>query len=77
LPRMNDRALAIQLHAKWPRINVLYVSGYTDDMVRDGAHGVLEDGLAFLQKPCSRRALKRKVREALDSGRVESAADKH
>jgi len=77
LPRMNGRELAIQLTAKWPRINVLYVSGYTDGIVRDGAHGVLENGLAFLQKPYSRRALIRKVREVLDSGRVESVADKH
>jgi two-component system cell cycle sensor histidine kinase/response regulator CckA len=77
LPRMNGRELAIQLTAKWPRINVLYVSGYTDGIVRDGAHGVLEEGLAFLQKPYSRRALIRKVREVLDSGRVESVADKH
>jgi two-component system cell cycle sensor histidine kinase/response regulator CckA len=77
LPGMNGRELAIQLTAKWPRINVLYVSGYTDGIVRDGAHGVLEERLAFLQKPYSRRALIRKVREVLDSGRVESVADKH
>jgi two-component system cell cycle sensor histidine kinase/response regulator CckA len=76
LPRMNGRELAIQLTAKWPRIAVLYVSGYTDGIVKDGVHGVLEDGLAFLQKPYSRRALIRKVREVLDAVRVEPVVDK-
>jgi hypothetical protein len=37
------------------------------DRVRDGVHGALEEGLAFLQKPCTRRALTRKIREILDS----------
>jgi hypothetical protein len=36
----------------------------------------LEDGLAFLQKPYSRRALIRKVREVLDAVRVEPVVDK-
>jgi hypothetical protein len=43
---------------------VLYVSGYTDGGI--GAHGVLQDGAAFLQKPFTSDSLTRKVRGVLD-----------
>jgi len=64
---MNGRELANQLSAKCPGIKVLFVSGYTDGIGKDGVYGVLEEGLAFLQKPYTRHALTRKVREILDS----------
>ena len=46
-------------------MKVLYVSGYTDDAIVH--HGVLEPGLAFLQKPFSPQTLARKVSEVLAS----------
>jgi hypothetical protein len=55
-----------------PGIKVLFVSGYTDDIVKDGVYGVLEEGLAFLQKPYTRHAFTRKVREILDSAPAKS-----
>lgn len=76
MPKMNGRELAITLSKARPEMKVLYVSGYTDGIVRDGVHGALEDGLAFLQKPYTRHALTRKVREILDSQRVKSVASK-
>jgi signal transduction histidine kinase len=76
LPKMNGRELATKLAKARPEIKVLYVSGYTDGIVRDGVHGKLEEGLAFLQKPYTRQALTRKVREILDSQRVKSFANK-
>jgi two-component SAPR family response regulator len=44
-------------------MKVLFVSGYTDESIV--RHGVLEPGLAFLQKPFSPKALNRKVGEML------------
>jgi two-component system cell cycle sensor histidine kinase/response regulator CckA len=74
LPKMNGRELAARLSEVRPGIKVLYVSGYTDGIiVRGGAHGALEEGLAFLQKPYTRYALIGKIREVLDAGQFKSA----
>jgi two-component system cell cycle sensor histidine kinase/response regulator CckA len=77
MPGMNGRELASRLIKARPGIKVLYVSGYVDGIVRDGVHGPLEEGLAFLQKPYTRHAVTRMIREMLDSQRVKSVANKH
>jgi hypothetical protein len=51
--------------AKNPHLRVLYMSGYTDDIISNG--GVLAPGLAFLQKPFTPAVLAQRVREALDA----------
>jgi len=63
MPEMSGRQLADRMREIRPDVKVLFVSGYTDDAIV--RHGILEPGIAFLQKPFSPTALARKVREVL------------
>ena len=64
LPEMNGKALKNNLMALRPDMRVLYMSGYTVNVIAH--HGVLEKGIHFLQKPFSVKSLAAKVREVLD-----------
>ena len=64
MPGMTGRELAEALAAERGGVRVLYMSGYTDDAVV--RHGVLTEGLPYLQKPFTPAALASKVRELLD-----------
>jgi two-component system, cell cycle sensor histidine kinase and response regulator CckA len=65
MPGTSGRELARRIIARHPRIRVLYMSGYTDNVLAQG--GVLEDGVSFLQKPFTPATLAQKVRDVLDS----------
>jgi two-component system cell cycle sensor histidine kinase/response regulator CckA len=65
MPSMSGRELFAQLHVLRPEVRVLYASGYTDNAVV--LHGVLEQGLAFIQKPFTPQRLLTEVRGVLDA----------
>jgi CheY-like chemotaxis protein len=64
MPQMSGRELIDKWKVFRPESKVLYMSGFTDDAILH--HGVLDDGVFFLQKPFSPDSLAAKVREVLD-----------
>ena len=66
MPEMNGRDLSEKLKTRHPNLKVLFMSGYTANVIAH--HGVLEDGVVFVQKPFSRKELATKVRQALGEG---------
>jgi PAS domain S-box-containing protein len=65
MPQMSGKELCDQIKDHFPHMRVLLMSGYTDDALAH--HGVLDEGVLFLEKPFSPAKLTRKVREILDS----------
>jgi FixJ family two-component response regulator len=64
MPEMNGRDLAGQVVLLYPDIKRLFMSGYPANVI---AHqGMLDDGVAFIQKPFSMTKMTEKVREILD-----------
>ncbi len=63
MPGTSGRELASRITAIRPGIRVLYMSGYTENVITSG--GMLEHGLAFLQKPFSPGVLVQRIREVL------------
>jgi len=66
MPQMNGRQLYERLCVERPGLKVLYMSGYTDNLI--ARRGLLEPGIALLQKPFSVERLTCRVREVLDGG---------
>ncbi len=64
MPGMSGRLLAEKILSKRPQTRVVYMTGYTDDMVVQ--HRVLEPGVRLLQKPFDKVELGIKVRSTLD-----------
>jgi CheY-like chemotaxis protein len=65
MPGMNGRELAQRISEIRPNVKVLYMSGYTENVI--GRNGTLDAGIRLLQKPFTLRDLKSMVREVLDS----------
>jgi two-component system cell cycle sensor histidine kinase/response regulator CckA len=63
MPRMSGHELAKHLKSSHPKMKVLYMSGYTDNTIV--LHGVLMEGVDFIQKPFTVDALTKKIREVL------------
>jgi CheY-like chemotaxis protein len=66
MPGGSGREVGAAVRAAHPAARVLYMSGYTDNAILH--HGVLDPGVALLQKPFTPDLLGRKVREVLDGG---------
>jgi CheY-like chemotaxis protein len=64
MPGMNGRELANRLKNDFPTVRCLYMSGYTTDVIV--RHGVLEEGVHFIQRPFSTETLADKVRQVLE-----------
>jgi len=64
MPGLGGREMAARIAQRWPRVSVLFTSGYTGlDVVR---RGLMEEGREFIQKPLAPEALIRKVRQMVD-----------
>ncbi|MBU1340520.1 MAG: PAS domain S-box protein [Proteobacteria bacterium] len=64
MPEMNGRDLAERLQFLCTNLKCLFMSGYTANVIAH--HGILDEGVHFIQKPVSRDELAAKVRELLE-----------
>ena len=65
MSQMSGREVAERLQSSYSEIKVLYMSGYTDDIIDQ--HAVRDKEIAFIQKPFMPDDLLRKIREVLDT----------
>jgi DNA-binding response OmpR family regulator len=63
MPELSGKELCERLRVVRPHLEVLYMSGYTADVIAH--HGILEDGVHFIQKPFTMDDLARAIRTAL------------
>jgi two-component SAPR family response regulator len=68
MPEMNGRELSIQLQSLYPNLKILFMSGYTANVI--GHRGVLEEDVCFIPKPFSKRDLAKTVRRVLDEALI-------
>jgi len=63
MPDMNGKELFARISESYPDINVLFMSGYSEDVI---AHrGVLDEGVRFIEKPFTLEVLSQKIRQSL------------
>lgn len=64
MPEMNGRDLAKKLLFLYPDMKNLFMSGYTADVIAH--HGVLDEGVPFIQKPFLLKDIGAKLREVIE-----------
>ncbi|MDD2603187.1 MAG: PAS domain S-box protein [Desulfobacteraceae bacterium] len=72
MPEMNGRDLAAEIRSVYPALKVLFMSGYTANVIAH--HGVLDEGVNFIQKPFSKQDLSAAIRRILGEARGPTAA---
>jgi signal transduction histidine kinase/CheY-like chemotaxis protein len=75
MPQMSGKQLYDRIKVRTPDMKVLFISGYTDDMLLNT--GVLDGGASFLEKPVSPLRLARKIREILDGANYKPVPTVH
>ena len=65
MPDMNGKELFDQIAESYPNMRVIYMSGYSEDIIAH--HGVIDEGVSFIEKPFHIKALAGKVRDVLDN----------
>ncbi len=68
MPEMNGRDLANQLHSLYPGMLILFMSGYTSNVIVH--RGVLDDGVNFIAKPFSKKDLANKIHHMIHQNKV-------
>ncbi|MFN3412259.1 MAG: ATP-binding protein, partial [Exilispira sp.] len=63
MPEMNGRQLVDKIKAKYPEIKVLFMSGYTDNVIVH--HGILDSGVEYIQKPFMMNEIGEKLKNIL------------
>ena len=63
MPQMSGKEAADRLRELYPSVKVLFMSGYTEGLLRD--HGVLEAGINLIEKPFTEESLLAKLREVI------------
>jgi CheY-like chemotaxis protein len=64
MPKMNGKEVYDEIKKSFPDIKVLFVSGYTSELVRK--KGIIDSGINFLPKPLLPNQLLKKTRDILD-----------
>lgn len=64
MAKMTGKELADALQRDFPSLKIIYMSGYTANVITH--RGILEEGVMFLQKPFSKKALAEKIRDVLN-----------
>jgi CheY-like chemotaxis protein len=67
MPEIGGRDLARRLRTQRPTLPVVFMTGYTDDVVT--SRGLLDSGVPFLEKPLSPDTIVRTMREVIAASR--------
>jgi FixJ family two-component response regulator len=71
MPEMNGKQLSDAILLRRPGIAVMFISGYTADVIVD--HGVLEKDVLLLQKPFDAQSITAKIQTAIRTAQNRSS----